>query len=383
MTSIFNFSSTSSNPAINLNGDSSLLSHLKYPTTFIIQPPSSSQIQPTTLLTKRCKPAELGDLLMKKIKTQSSNVSDNNSQPSPLIREAYEDAIYDSSEGLECRSMIEEPRSPSTKSYNEDSKANQQKMIEELLMPQRSLSTPIVASLNFSSKDKNSQKQLQNALETLQKRMVLEQQASIIKNILQRAKLAEPLIIPPLQAIADRSISSFKNINEPEKPVFKSLEGEPEIFVGEIEYPLLSLAPKGSESGQKNFGFPSMSNVVVPKRGKKALSKLSTESSPVSDLQRHSESLFESLAVTRAETQRSDSDSSEEYEKTVGRKRKGKKAAVDKVKKSQKKEEKVKGKKQKKEELLLSPLVKGKKMSERKMNKWQKEADKPKEELVM
>jgi len=340
MTSIFNFSSTSSsNPAI-MTGDHSLLSNLKYPTTFIIQPPSSSQLNPTTLLTKRCRPAELGDLLLKKIKTQSSNISESNSQTSPLLREAEEDAIYESSEGLECRSVIEDPRSPSTKSYNEDIKANDNKMIEELLMPQRSLSTPLISSnfgLNIPLKEKSNQRQLQNALETLQKRIIFEQQASLIKSILQRAKFAQDSVaIPPLQSTSDSLLNSLKNFSQIEKPVFKTAEGEPEIFVGEIEYPLLALAPGGLEANQKALGFSNTNNISAPKRGKKAQAKIQIESSPDSDTPRQSESLFDSLVATRAETQRSDSDTSEEIGK-AGRKRKGKKAPVEKVKKSQKK----------------------------------------------
>jgi len=361
MTSIVNFSSASSStPAGNIKDDSLLST--KYPTTFIVQPPSSSQVKPTTLLTKRCKPVELGDLLMKKIKTTSVS---NSSEQSPVLKANFDDAVYDSSEGLECHSVIEGARSPS-----DGEKINDETMIGESLIPQRSLSTPIIpVSLNFNNpktRVPDSQKQLQNALETLQRRMLLEQQAIIIRDIVKRVQFSQDLLrIPALNSDAEIESPRRAQITREElKKAFVRGEDEPEIIIGEIEYPLLSMAPPSTKP-DVNSKKPAGN---ISKRTKKAHAKNSILSSPDSD---SSESLLDSLTVTRAETQRSDTEVayslkevSESFAKAMdGGKRKNKKETVEKTKKKAGRQSNNKG--------LLSPLIKERKMTERKKNKWQ------------
>ena len=370
MTSILNFSSASSSTPVS-NKDDSLLS-TKYPTTFIVQPPSSSQTKPTTILSKRCKPVELGDLLLKKIKTSSVS---NSSEQSPIHKANFDDAVYDSSEGLECHSVIEGVRSPSSSQDNE--KINDDTILGENLIPQRSLSTPIIpVSLGFkNTKERvpDSQKQLQNALETLQRRMLLEQQAYIIRDIVKRAQFSQDILrIPTLNSNDEVESPRPANFSHQElRKAFIRGEDDPEIIIGEIEYPLLSMAPPSTKLDLNSKRSTSKAN--ESKKTKRSYAKNSVLSSPDSD---SSESLLDSLTVTRAETQRSETEvaysmkeMSESFVKAIeGGKRKNKKEAVEKPKKNTKKE---KAGRQSNNKGLLSPLIKERKMTERKKNKWQ------------
>jgi len=366
MTSILNLSSASSSTK-----DDGLLS--KKSTTFIVQPPSSSQTKPTTLLSKRCKPVELGDLLMKKIKTSSVS---NSSEQSPVLKANFDDAVYDSSEGLECHSAIEGVRSPSSPQDGE--KINDEIILAESLMPQRSLSTPIIpVSLNLNntkSRVPDSQKQLQNALETLQRRMLLEQQAIILRDIIKRVQFSQDLLkIPALNGDSEVDSPHRANMTREElKKAFIRGEDDPEIIIGEIEYPLLSMAPPSTKPDMISKK-PAAGN--MSKRNKRA--KNSVLSSPDSD---SSESLLDSLTVTRAETQRSDTEVpyslkevSESFAKVIdGAKRKyTKKAAQETAEKPKKALKKEKAGRQSNNKGLLSPLLKERKMTERRKNKWQ------------
>jgi len=321
---------------------------------------------------------------MKKIKTGTSNSS-----------EAGEDAVYDSPtskpfEGLESNSIIEEERSPSIKSYTEDThKTNGQRMFDEVLIPQRSVSTPSFFSSIFFNPPAlaipDSQKQVQQALETLQRKLLLEQQAAALRDVIKAQMAQGPLSIPPLLSSSDSMVSSKSQSNKN----LKISEDGPEIIYGEVEFPLLSMAaPVANGNDDKKsslLGRPSSSLKTSGKRQKK-LAKISSNSSPV-----HESSLIDirdSLTVTRAETQRSDSEfgsslreMSEEFAQIAGgKKRKTKKAAsvkssegVEKGKKTQKKEkeqEKTKGKSQKNDS-LISPRNSGRRLAERKLNRWQ------------
>jgi len=142
MTTILNFSSTSSSAqAGSVKGDST-----KSPTTFIVQP----QNKTSSLLEKRCKPVDLGDMLMKKLKTSSGS---NSSDQSPVLKRSFDDAVYDSSEVLECHSAIEGVRSPSSHLSGQDAnKMTEENTVPECLIPQRSFSTPIIpTALSFGA----------------------------------------------------------------------------------------------------------------------------------------------------------------------------------------------------------------------------------------
>jgi len=343
MTSILNYlNNSSSNPSL------APIANLNRPTTFIIQPPSVTASQVNTLLTKRNKTTELGDLLMKKIKTQTSS-ENNSNQQSPTHKENFED-VYD---GLESRSMIEEERSPSAKSNSGNAEKN-----SDSLFAQRSVSTPLTfgtfGTLGLGLPrlgSNNSQKQVQNALDALQRKLLFEQQAASLREMILKAKLAHgPLSIPPLASTSNSTATSIKKEKSQEgKNSIKNDEDEPEIMVGDVEYPLLSLS-------NPLFG----SNTAT--KGQKLVEAPS----------------FESLTATRAETQRSDSEMNEELSQgTEGKRKRNKKETnSEKAKKTQKKEkeqgkEKPKARKQNKD--LLSPVLaaKKKRMTERKLNKWQ------------
>jgi hypothetical protein len=372
MTSILNYLDSSSSNSNTLGS----LSNLKYPTTFIIQPPSSSVNKPTSLLTKRYRPSELGDLLMKKIKTQTSNTSESNS---------------------ESHSMIEEPRSPSTQSFSEDvEKINGQKSLEGLF-PQRSVSTPLLfggASLRPSKMGiAESHRYVQNALEALEKKILLEQQAASLRDTILKTQLSqEPLYIPPLLS-SNSAPSLSKKGKGQEGNNSPQDDDESDFIVGPVEFPLLSMAAPlfTNENGQKASSV-NLSGKTI--KCPKPLASLYESSKPTEG------SFLDSLTVTRAETQRSDSDSSSEdlSQAGEGKKKRGKKASSvkslevgGKVKKAHKKEKeqekKTKSRQQKKDE-LLSPILSSRRLMERKKNKWQLGGDvqqdqKPKETSEM
>ena len=361
MTTILNFSSTSSSAQAGSVKDDST----KFPTTFIVQP----QLKTSSLLEKRCKPVDLGDMLMKKLKTSSGS---NSSDQSPVLKSSFDDAVYDSSEVLECHSAIEGVRSPSSRLSSQDTnKMNEETTVPECLIPQRSFSTPIIpTALSFgAAKNKvpDGQKQIQNALETLQKRMLLEQQAFIIRDIIKRVQFSQDVLrIPSLNSESNDidSPSHAELTREKLKKVLTRGEEDPEIIIGEIEYPLLSMAPPSTNSKRSTLG-----KINPPKRGKKVNAKNPLCSSPDSedDDDDQNDSLLDSLTVTRAETQRSDySEVGESFAK-VTEKKKGKKEPAEKPRKYQKKEKTSKAN----NKGLLSPLIKERKMTERKKNKWQ------------
>jgi len=269
---------------------------------------------------------------MKKIKSQTLSSESNSNQQSPINKENFEE---EDSNCLESASVIEEISSPSAKSFCEEPEAhNVHKMLEGVLIPQRSISTPLIVNTfnlrHSKGESADNHKRVQHALEVLQKKMLIEQQASLLKEILFKAYVpAEPLIIPPLVSASD-STSSPVTYGRAKK--ISKLDDDQEVIYGPVEYPLLSMAPPA-------FGGDFMKTAT--KQG----------------------GLFGSLAVTRAETQKSDSDdvssctSEESSEGIEVRKRNSKKSgnakkteAVGKGKKVEKKvqgKEKIKSKKQK------------------------------------
>jgi hypothetical protein len=374
MTTVLNFgNSTSSNPVPCLEGASSLFSNLKLPTTFIIQPPSTQpRVQP--LLVKRYKASELGDLLMKKIKTQTFNSDSNSNQQSPTFKDNSEDNV---SNCLESASMLEEIDSPSVKSFcDEHEIQNTHRMLEGVLIPQRSISTPLIVNtfhLRYhKSVATDSHKQVQHALETLQKKMLMEQHAAALREILFKVQLAqEPLVIPPLVS-ASNSTQSSVNSGKQEKNVVKDFEEESEVIYGPVEYPLLAMAPPlfGSDFAQKEslLNLPHSSIMLNN-------IKTSTKNQKVSKLE---SALLDILSVTRADTQMSDSEASSSHESEnssqalEAKRRKSKKTKAPKVQNKAKEQvkEKTKPKKQRNES-LLSPVKSGRRLTERKKNKWQ------------
>jgi len=321
---------------------------------------------------------------MKKIKTQTTNSDASSNDDATSDKQAGGNQF----DALESNSMIEEPRSPSAKSYCEDAeKTNSRRLVEEVLIPQRSISTPSFFSSIFFNNGpvNNKQCQVQNALETLQKKMLLEQQAAALRDVIARVQRAqEPLSIPPLVSSSNSTASTLKGKSQDGKNVLKMDEEGPEIIYGPVEYPLLSLATSNlnNETEQKN-SLATSEALPKTKNGKRQrASKISSNSSPTHETAR------DSLTVTRADTQKSDVDfgtslreMSEQFaDMTEGKRRKNKKAGsvkssegVEKTKKTQKKgkeQEKEKKSRAQKRDGLLSP-VNGRRLTERKLNRWQ------------
>jgi len=329
MTSVLSYmNNSSSNSAFESSANQ------KHSTTFIIQPPSSNIAMPNSLLNKRFRASELGDLLKKKIKTQTSS-----DQKTSTTSENLEDA-YDR---LESSSMIEEVASPSTKSVcNETERENCS------LLAQRCVSTPLVFS-NLFMKASNSHNQLQNALNILQKKLLLDQQAAPLRELLRQAQQPkEALVIPALEPTSIFNASPVKKgRSQEDKDSIKSEDEESEIIYGPVQYPFLSMSASNNnaENSQQN-------TLITPAKYQKLADG----------------TLIESLAVTRSETQKSESELSEEElsQSSEGKRRKTKKTSAEKVKKSEKK-----NRKQDKE--LLSPTLtaRKKKLAERKLNNGQ------------
>jgi len=233
---------------------------------------------------------------MKKIKTQTSASENNSHQASPMLKENSEE---------DNSSMLEEIDSPSTKSDYEHApvKITAQKMIDDCLLPQRCISAPLNFS-NFCLRPSKlgvneSQKQVKHALDVLQKKMLIEQHAAALREVLIKAKLAhEPLIIPPL--ISSENVTDVPS----KKSSLRGGEDELDVIYGNVEYPFLSMsAPMNGEASQKDSGFP-----VV--KSKNVKSKVSSNSSPGQERQNDGSffDLKDFLTATRAETQRSESE---------------------------------------------------------------------------
>jgi hypothetical protein len=372
MTSVLNFnSSSSSESAAQDKGTTSILSNAKNTPTFIIQPPSSTNT--SNLLSKRFNNSNLGDLLLKKVKSQTANSSEVNSNDQSPITKGLKEVIYDTSDN---QSIQEEGNSPAISSFDTVEKIN-------LLMPQRSLSTPIFSNLHLNrGANQSSQKQILNALETLQKRLV-EYQVLSLRDAILKAHLSQvPLIIPTLSSGEEKIVS-------PVQKIISNLQNDADdldIYYGEVEYPLLHLAPKDTQVEVANKKAKAGTSNKVKGSKNKKLAKMSNCSSPSFEDDKQNDSLLESLTATRAGTQRSEPEMtinlrelSEQVAELIGQK--NKKAnknskneesikVKETVKKNQKKEKKQKGKKGT-QEALLSPVLKGKRMTERKKNRWQ------------
>jgi len=240
-------------------------------------------------------------------------------------------------------------------------------------MAQRSISTPLISN-PFSLKPlkvtvDHGHKQIQHALEALQKKLMIDQQATALKEILLKIhRSQEPLNIPPLFTPSDSTVSTVKK----GRVTIKTGDDEQEVIYGDVEYPFLSQSMSYDEANAGQ-GFASSSltlkNAIASSKSHESMS--SSESSPTYRSAKQTFDFDDSLTATRAETQKSESEL--ENEKAEGKRRRNKKAdaknseVTEKGKKTQRKE-KTKGKKEKSP--LLSP-VKSRRLTERKKNKWQ------------
>jgi len=316
---------------------------------------------------------------MKRIKSQTANSSEDTSLNQSPTTKGLKEAMYDTSDN---QSMIEEEvGSPAVSTFEVTEKFG-------VLAPQRSLSTPIFSNLNLTrATSQSSHKQLLNALDTLQKRIVEYQVLSVRDTIIKAALLSQgPLRIPSLNGSEEPAVNPVEKIISN----LQNDEDDLEIYYGDVEYPLLHLAPKGMqvEEAKKK----AKAGKAKGYKSKKA-AKMSDCSSPASE---QDDSLLESLTATRAGTQRSEPEMkinlrelSEQVAELIGQKNKKTKKnskneenvkikeAVKKNNKNEKSQEKEKKQKAKRgaKEALLSPVLKGKRMTERRKNKWQDETE--------
>jgi len=335
---------------------------------------------------------------LKKVKPESGNSSATNSNQQSPAGKGSKDAIYDSSDNQS--NMEEEIGSPSAVSNCDNAdKIN----TLSLLIPQRSLSTPIFPNMSSLALARaNSQcnyKQTLNALETLQKRFVEYQITSLRDTLIKAQLIQSSLVIPSLKTTQEQQeVNPIKRIVSKEKSSADNDENEPEIFYGEVEYPLLHLAPKSMQVEEIN---KKVKNAQVKVLKGKRVAKLSDDTSLEGDKQ--NDSLLESLTATRAGTQRSELEMainlrelSEQFAEVIGKNlkksnkskkneesvkskdsaqkytklQKKEKVKESKINKAQEKDKKPRARKEAREE-LLSPVSKGRKMMERKKNRWQ------------
>jgi hypothetical protein len=284
--------------------------------------------EPSSLLAKRRQDTELGDLLAKKIKTISTNASDSDSYQSSPTR----------SPGYESRMPIE-----------------------------------------------GSYQQVQQALELLQQRLLIEQELPLREIPVKLEQTQEPLSIPPFFSIQNA----------------RKMEDELEVIFGSVEFPFLSISTplNNIQNIEKNvtFQFPdsqARNKAMKYSKSKKSsiLSSLPSRLASIIDDDRESEASFftdirESLTATRTATQQSDFEMEVEPMEIVAnknlrfteeKKKEYKKKAISRTIEPTKKEEKLpkkseeKRNKQIQEENIYSlPVSQGRRQKERRLNRWQ------------
>lgn len=290
--------------------------------------------EPSSLLVKRRQNAELGDLLAKKIKTLSTNFSDSDSyQSSPTMMRSLDYGMA-------------EPRMTIEDSYL----------------------------------------QVQNALELLQQKLLIEQELSLRESPVKKQQ-TEPLSIPPfLPQLIQNS---------------RRMEDELEVVYGSVEFPFLSYSASlnNIQNIEKYAAFqsPDLSqsrnkSMKYSKSQKSSfLSNLPSRLASIVDEDRDSEASFftdirESLTATRTATQKSDIEievapmeivSKKNLRNTEEKKKEHKKKAISRTIEPTKKEEKVpkkteeKRNKQQEENIYSLPVSQGRKQRERRLNRWQ------------
>jgi len=333
MTSLLNYLD---NPSCNSASDvsssleNSNLSHDSKPSTkFIIQPPSDAQNK-TNVLSKRLNTAELGDLLTKKVKTKSTNVSNNSSlEHSPLSKRNLNLNENTTSKTL----ATDEDRSMALEESDDDASTVRNCGKTQILIPPfeadslsgestadstRSLSKQFSTELARSNtdfslfgdlSDQESAAQLSNALEVLKLRLMAHDEERLRDSLIKILFAQEPVSIPAFAEM--NSEVEAAAANKVEKPAVKKVETEFDIMYGEVEFPFLSLSVPYEES-QSNA--KSDLTKLLTKKSKLSVvsddlstpTRLSKKSSLLSDDDKKSKR--ESLAATRAGTQKSSTD---------------------------------------------------------------------------
>jgi hypothetical protein len=363
-------------------------SNLNHTTALITHPSSITHTEPGGLLETLKETIELGDILTKKIKTQSTNLSEGCSNQQLSISRSSDETAFHSQLGSRALTISKEH----FMAVEAPSKETFESILPSIFM-------------------EDSYQRFQQALEMLQKRLVIEQELSQRETILNEQISQEALSIPPFLPLLsfDFNEPSFKKEKKQNGKNVKMVSEEQEITYGSVEFPFLSMSFElnNRENIQKSttFQFPSSSlKLNKPTKHSKAktssiLAKLPSRlKSLLDDDKQDTGSVItdirNSLAATREETQISESETgrmtkqTKKYKKclkiTEERKKEEKKAFIhqtleitsdkeEKLSMKSKGKEKEKTKmKQEDEEDIYSPVFyTGRRQRERKLNRWQ------------
>jgi hypothetical protein len=394
MTSVLNYYGDPSRNSIahlQAKGESDHNSHfsnLNQTTALIANPSSIGHTKPVSLLETLKETIELGDILTKKIKTQSTNLSEGDSHQQLSISRSSDETVFHNLLGSKQPTTVDEH----FMAVDIPSKESFESIIPSLLM-------------------EDSYQRFQQALEMLQKKLLIERELSQHKPVLNEQISLETLSIPPFLTplsfnFNEPSIKKEKKQND--KKARMILE-EQEVTYGSVEFPFLSMSFElnHQENIQKTakFQFPSSSlKLNKPTKHSKAktssiLAKLPSRLSSLLDDEKQEvrsaiTDLRNSLAATREETQISESELGMMTKETK-KKKKCLKIIEEKKEEDRKtsiyqtveiassKEDRtsMKGKgrekertkmKQEEEEDIYSPVfLTGKRQRERKLNRWQ------------
>jgi len=337
----------------------SVMSELKPETTDLLKSPSN-YAKSSNLLTKRYETTDLGDLLAKKIKTGSTSMSESGSNQFTSISEKNSDTdSFGNTPGSrspdadETHTMIQEDSGA-------ESSQTMMEPVKHLLRippfdgekPYTLLSdSPYTASTRSFSYDSNniplifqesishfssdisfdlspqkmtileSQQRVQQALEELQRRMMIDQQAKLLQELLLQVPLPQELLnipsfVPTFSMLGEvpAKANETKNPNNEKKnannkKVSKRDEDEQMDFIyGSIEFPFLSLSLplNNNEEASKNFD---LSLLDTNKIDSMISAKLPDSLLSLSDDNKQATvEMRESLTATRAGTQKSDTE---------------------------------------------------------------------------
>jgi len=264
-------------------------------TTFIVPPLSPNQSPPKELLVKRNNNKDLGDLLAKKMKT--TNCSESGSiQGSPASKRRTDDGgSYENT-------------SPMT----EGSPVNMKEILRRI-NPIPSFDSNQVqfnglpgANTLFedetSSHVNNSYGQIQSALKSLQKKMLIHQEIEAQEAKLRALKLHFKLPIP--------SFPTVLPFNLP-----KGMSEDPNYIYGDVEFPFLSISTPFSEINQLNLEKVEIPSNKIPQ------AKIEVEDELDKSSCSSSEDLLSSLLPTREETLRSETEETDGPKKRASRKK--------------------------------------------------------------
>jgi len=196
-----------------------------------VEPHFSNQVKPSSLLVKRFETTELGDLLTKRVKTQSTNTSENGSlQHSPTSKDISDQEKISLDDSLSAAFTRCSSYESAHGLSNQDSFS----------------ASPVIIEINSHACLDESALQLQQALDVLREKMV-EQDAQDILEMLIKAQLSqEPLYIPPLvESASEFNQFSKKQVNNKET---KKMQIE-DVTYGSIEFPFLAFSTPFPQNG--------------------------------------------------------------------------------------------------------------------------------------